>query len=69
VFRRDNYQCAACRRFSAKLECDHIIPLDAGGTDEMRNLQTLCRPCHIDKTRRENVRHQVIGQEEWAGYV
>jgi len=43
--------------------------LDAGGTDEMRNLQTLCRPCHIDKTRRENVKHPVIGQEEWAGYV
>jgi len=42
---------------------------DAGGTDEMRNLQTLCRPCHIDKTRRENVKHPVIGQEEWAGYV
>jgi len=29
---------------------DHIVPLVAGGTNEMSNLQTLCRRCHARKT-------------------
>jgi hypothetical protein len=34
-------------------EFDHIVPLADGGTHELSNMQTLCRPCHRAKTARE----------------
>lgn len=34
---------------------DHITPLADGGTDDMANLQPLCKPCHDRKTMRESV--------------
>jgi 5-methylcytosine-specific restriction endonuclease McrA len=35
-------------------ELDHIVPLADGGTHELVNMQTLCRPCHRAKTARES---------------
>jgi len=35
-------------------ELDHIIPLIDGGGHELSNLQTLCVPCHREKTARES---------------
>jgi len=37
-------------------ELDHIVPLADGGTHELANMQTLCRPCHRTKTAREATR-------------
>jgi 5-methylcytosine-specific restriction endonuclease McrA len=34
-------------------EVDHVVPLWAGGSHGFANLQTLCYPCHRDKTARE----------------
>ncbi len=34
-------------------ELDHIVPLADGGSHELANMQTLCRPCHRTKTARE----------------
>ena len=34
-------------------EVDHIVPLIEGGGHELKNLQTLCTPCHKNKTARE----------------
>ena len=31
-------------------EVDHITPLADGGSNEMINLQALCKPCHSTKT-------------------
>ena len=54
VFARDNYRCRLCGS-AGRLECDHIVPLRAGGNPfELRNLQTLCRSCHIKKSARFN---------------
>ena len=34
-------------------ELDHVTPLIDGGTHDFKNLQTLCTPCHKDKTAKE----------------
>ena len=51
---RDGYRCRACGKAAGRFEVDHIIPLAAGGGGgapfDLDNLQTLCRPCHFDKT-------------------
>ena len=41
--------CAACGKRLAE-EIDHILPLSRGGTNERKNLQCLCGPCHGQKT-------------------
>lgn len=54
VLERDGHRCKACGR-AGRLEVDHIVPLAGGGKPyDMRNLQALCRGCHIAKTKREN---------------
>lgn len=32
---------------------DHIIPLAFGGTEDRANKQSLCDPCHDEKSKRE----------------
>ena len=34
-------------------QLDHIIPLIDGGKDDESNYQSLCEPCHKDKTAAE----------------
>ena len=56
VFERDGWRCCECGRPGA-LECDHVTPLQRSpGQDpwDVNGLQTLCRGCHIEKTRSEN---------------
>ena len=56
IFERDGWRCVQCGR-AGRLECDHKIPLDRGGDPYDRaNLQTLCRGCHVAKTRAERER-------------
>ena len=55
VFARDGYRCRTCGR-AGRLECDHVVGLERGGSSDMSNLQALCRSCHIAKTRGENDR-------------
>lgn len=33
-------------------QADHILERKRGGTNDLANLQTLCVPCHKDKTAR-----------------
>lgn len=53
VFMRDRWLCQRCGTPGRALECDHVVPLAKGGDHSMANLQTLCRECHIEKTRSE----------------
>lgn len=50
VFIRDNYICQYCA-FSVvhRPICDHYIPLVLGGSDEIDNLKTCCKPCNSSK--------------------
>lgn len=56
AMRRDKYLCQPCLkagRVTPATECDHVVPKFDGGTDEIDNLQAICRQCHADKTQRE----------------
>ena len=58
VIRRDKGLCQQCLRGGRVVpgnECDHITPKSRGGTDDMSNLELLCRPCHASKTARESL--------------
>lgn len=48
VFRRDRFRCVVCGR-NDDLTVDHILPISKGGTDEEKNLQTMCQRCNLRK--------------------
>ena len=71
VFERDGWRCASCGR-AGRLECDHVTPLEREpGQDpyDVSGLQTLCRACHIAKTRRENMRDLTPAELAWRKLV
>lgn len=47
VIRRDQGACQLCGREGHHV--DHIIPRRLGGTDELHNLQLLCKECNLQK--------------------
>ncbi|MEQ9487121.1 HNH endonuclease [Coleofasciculus sp. F4-SAH-05] len=57
VLARDKWKCCSCGR-SAKdgitLHVDHIKPRSLGGTDDIKNLQTLCLKCNIGKSNKDS---------------
>ena len=46
ILHRDNYTCQCCGKKNCRLEVHHIIFRSNGGTDDERNLITLCEDCH-----------------------
>ena len=53
VFKRDGFRCQICGK-AGRLECDHKKPITQGGAFwDPRNLQTICRKCHLEKTAGE----------------
>lgn len=58
VLKRDNFKCVKCGRspslnHKVELEVDHIKPIARGGTNDIDNLQTLCKDCNQGKKNRE----------------
>ena len=51
VFARDNYKCVRCGS-GEKLTVDHVVPMVRGGTNDIDNLQTLCKSCNSKKCDR-----------------
>lgn len=54
VFKRDRFTCSYCGRTPPEvlLECDHIVPRAAGGSDDLANLTTACATCNRGKAAR-----------------
>ena len=53
---QQNWKCKHCQnQLSAWFEVDHKIRLEHGGTNEVNNLEALCRECHGKKTAMENL--------------
>ncbi|MFM8292967.1 MAG: HNH endonuclease, partial [Microcystaceae cyanobacterium] len=48
VLQRDRHRCQSCGKSgeTITLQIDHIIPLAAGGSNDLSNLQTLCANCN-----------------------
>jgi 5-methylcytosine-specific restriction enzyme A len=56
--------CAMCMAkgfVTEATQVDHITPLFKGGTDAWNNLQSLCDPCHDEKTREDLGQHRPTG--------
>ena len=49
-----NSKCACCELYCETCDFDHIIPLACGGSNELSNIQPLCKDCHKKKTIEEN---------------
>lgn len=52
VFQRDNFTCVYCGVKNAQLECDHILPISKGGSDDIDNLATACKSCNCSKNNK-----------------
>lgn len=52
AFKKYGRKCKKCGS-KKDLEIDHIQPLIGGGTNQISNLQILCRICHRAKTTKE----------------
>ena len=50
VFARDGRRCQQCGK-AGRLEAHHVLPLKENGSNDMDNLTTLCRGCHIEVHR------------------
>lgn len=59
ILERDKHLCQVCLpqgRYTLATEVDHVIPEAEGGTDDRTNLQSICGPCHEEKTKAEAAR-------------
>jgi hypothetical protein len=57
VFRRDSFTCQYCGRRAPRvvLHVDHVVPVVAGGTNDLANLTTACSICNVGKGARRLV--------------
>jgi hypothetical protein len=55
LWKLKDHVCSTCHKDvkATNFQIDHIKPLSIGGTNEMSNLQILCKQCHTEKTRGE----------------
>lgn len=51
VVQRQGGACTHCKAI-APLTRDHVIPVSRGGSDDIQNIQALCRPCNSRKCNR-----------------
>tara|TARA_Y100000992_G_C21270619_1_gene496629 strand:- start:408 stop:953 length:546 start_codon:yes stop_codon:yes gene_type:complete len=55
VASQQNWKCNKCEnKLNHTFEVDHVVRLENGGTNEVSNLEALCRECHGQKTAFEN---------------
>ena len=64
AFGRDDYRCQECGK-AGRLECHHVLELAQGGGNDLGNLKTLCRGCHIAAHQRKPTEQE----DAWARLV
>lgn len=56
VAANQNWKCKHCtKQLPAWFEVDHVMKLEYGGSNNIDNLEALCRDCHGKKTAMENL--------------
>ena len=63
IMERDGNKCVNCGS-TKNLSIDHIIPRSKGGSNEDKNLQTLCNICNSSKGNSLQVKSRVITRKE-----
>lgn len=59
VASQQHWNCLKCKNIlDATYEVDHIIALEDGGNNDIKNLQALCRNCHGKKTMEDNIKRR-----------
>lgn len=62
---RQEFKCAQCRQLMMTWEIDHVVPLCAGGYDDIHNLQALCPNCHSMKTKMDMYERSLSGKSPY----
>jgi 5-methylcytosine-specific restriction protein A len=65
VLFRDEGLCQPCLRrdcVTVATQVDHIVPKAENGGEEDANLQSICTPCHDEKSRQEAARARQRGR-------
>ena len=71
VIGRDGWRCRKCGK-AGRLEVDHVRPMQRDPDQDpysLAGLQTLCRGCHIEKTRHENRRPLTELDRKWRALL
>ena len=56
VAANQNWKCKHCsKQLPGWFEVDHVMKLEYGGSNNVENLEALCRDCHGKKTAMENL--------------
>lgn len=55
AFERAHGKCQRCGVVlqPGEWQCDHILSISKGGTNDITNLAILCTPCHLSKTAQD----------------
>ena len=63
---KQNSKCAHCQEVPTDTrELDHIKRVADGGTNEIENLQYLCKLCHKDKCESEELLNELPDKNRW----
>ena len=52
AFRAGGASASAGRKGGVQAEVHHVLPVAAGGANELANLETRCRDCHLGAHKR-----------------
>lgn len=66
VFKRDSFKCQYCGESAPNiiLHIDHIIPIAAGGDNDISNLVTSCQSCNLGKGARQLSDSSVVKKQK-----